>query len=796
MVCGLHIRAGVEDDAKMIFEDNTITGVQIALKRETGNLDLDSVLAKNNFDAGSRVVENIIYIPLESSIYNITKDKYYDTIQEAVYAADEGDIIQVGPGIYHGYLTINKPLTLIGPNVGVPGAVLPGYYDERGPEAVITVPKEVDLENPEYAEMKAVINIESPGVTIDGFRITGDNGNGKKNYAGCNIQAAYGIYASDGEFELDNLVLRNNVFDCFSGMGICIIDFDDYTPNENISISRNLFRNIHDLRLEGPGQGILMLGATGSVTENVVGNSRLGIMVIPLDATGVGLVKDNYFETYVTGIIYKDAETGAGTWTFEENTVTAVDPPDNFEREARWRGITLQYISMGAGPVKFINNTVDGSGTSAEHNKRSKIIGLHIEEGVESDVEIIFKGNTVTGVQIGLIWDSGNLDLKDILVNNTFDHGSIIIDNTIRLPEENTVYNLETYEQYASIQEAVYEAKPGTTIVVGPGTYREDLVIPEGKDKLTLKGMNAGIPVGVWPTLWLGDRVPESIIVGSITVGSEGGQNGGTVEGLSIDGFTIDTRGEYGIALSATGETTIANNIIKGNGRAKHGIKVENVGTAHLIISCNTIEYYGTDEDSAGILIRGSNATAQITENLIDGAASYRDTYATGIEITEGAKANIVENWIQGNRFGLVLDSNDNIVSSNFIENNYWGIYMSKSGNSVTDNVIIENYIGVVADEGSDNTVTFNWIYDNDELGARTDLEGTHLTATHNWWGVSTADEVMEQISGNVEFSPWYIDEEMTVLSDEAAVEAVNSAFDEEELPTQLDRVFDEEALP
>ena len=101
--------------------------------------------------------------------------------------------------------------------------------------------------------MKAVINIESPGVTIDGFGLPETMAMARKTMP-CNIQAAYGIYASDGEFELDNLVLRNNVFDCFSGMGICIIDFDDYTPNENISISRNLFRNIHDLRLRSwPG---------------------------------------------------------------------------------------------------------------------------------------------------------------------------------------------------------------------------------------------------------------------------------------------------------------------------------------------------------------------------------------------------------------------------------------------------------------------------------------------------------------------------------------------------------------
>ena len=88
-------------------------------------------------------------------------------------------------------------------------------------EAIITVPEEVDLENPEGNE-DAVITVKASGVTIDGFQITGDNGNGKIDYAGCNIQAGDGI-AAYSEGKLNNLTFQNNIFDCLSFGGVNIL---------------------------------------------------------------------------------------------------------------------------------------------------------------------------------------------------------------------------------------------------------------------------------------------------------------------------------------------------------------------------------------------------------------------------------------------------------------------------------------------------------------------------------------------------------------------------------------------
>jgi parallel beta-helix repeat protein len=736
-----------------------------------------------------------------SKVVNTTKKKGYDSIQDAIDDADPGDTIQVAPGMYHGYLTIDKPLTLLGPNDGVPG-----YSAERGAEAIITVPKEVELENPEN-DLSTVITVEASGVTIDGFRITGDNGNGKTNYAGCNIQAGYGINAIRFD-KMENLTIRNNIFDCFSVIGVATqrgsYNVGYYGPIENVTITSNLIQNILDLRATAAGYGIYMQGATGSITDNVVKNSRIGIMVQPYSAEGGGLVKDNYSETYVYGLLYSRAESGAGTWTFEENTVTAIDPPDAMESPGLWRGIDVQYFPAGAEPVYFKNNTVDGSGTSIEHPKRTEVWGVQIRDSVEDDAEMMFEGNTITGVQIGLRRDGGNLNLDDVLANNTFAFGSMVIGNTIQAPQENAAYNVEKDQYYDSIQEAIDDAGDGNTIFVGPGTYEGNLAIPNNKNNLALKGANAGIPAGLEP----GERAPESIIKGSISVGSgkgkgggrsepdgsrgpggpggPGGGQGGTVRGLTIDGFTIDSSAGYGIRLRATGETTIVNNIITGNGTVQYGIRTEDAGSPHFIICNNTIGDYSSDNGSAGILIRGSNATAEIGGNLVTITTSDDEAEAAGIEITRGAEAVILDNNVSGNGLGLVLDSRDNTVTGNVVENNDWGIYLSRSGNSITGNTIRGNVIGVAAVDRSHNTVTFNRIYDNSLKGVSTALDGTSLTVTHNWWGVSTVAEVIAQLSGKVDFNPWYVDEEMTTLCSEAAVDAVNSARDEAELQALL----------
>ena len=71
-------------------------------------------------------------VPADGRVYNLKTGNDYTTIQEAVDGASAEDVILVAAGTYKEVpVTINKALTLEGPNAGIPG------YEDRANEAVL-----------------------------------------------------------------------------------------------------------------------------------------------------------------------------------------------------------------------------------------------------------------------------------------------------------------------------------------------------------------------------------------------------------------------------------------------------------------------------------------------------------------------------------------------------------------------------------------------------------------------------------------------------------------------------------
>lgn len=95
-----------------------------------------------------------------SSTVTVGDSGDYSTIQNAVDEAESGDTIKVGPGTYNESVSISRAnVTFEGPNAGTPG-----YTDSRATEAVIQQGVEIAADN----------------VTLNGFEITNNGGNGVK----------------------------------------------------------------------------------------------------------------------------------------------------------------------------------------------------------------------------------------------------------------------------------------------------------------------------------------------------------------------------------------------------------------------------------------------------------------------------------------------------------------------------------------------------------------------------------------------------------------------------------------
>jgi parallel beta-helix repeat protein len=119
-----------------------------------------------------------------------------------------------------------------------------------------------------------------------------------------------------------------------------------------------------------------------------------------------------------------------------------------------------------------------------------------------------------------------------------------------------------------SIQAAVDAAAPGDTIVVR-GTHRENVAV--GTDGITLRGLGAVLEPPAVPAAnacfdpsVAGESVHGICVSGDIDF--ETGEIARYVKGVGVTGFTVRHFSGNGIAAAAASQTTIAGNVVEGNG--------------------------------------------------------------------------------------------------------------------------------------------------------------------------------------------------------------------------------------
>jgi parallel beta-helix repeat protein len=119
-----------------------------------------------------------------------------------------------------------------------------------------------------------------------------------------------------------------------------------------------------------------------------------------------------------------------------------------------------------------------------------------------------------------------------------------------------------------SIQAAVDAAAPGDTIVVR-GTHRENVAI--GTDGITLRGLGAVLEPPAVPAAnacfdpsVAGESVHGICVSGDIDF--ETGEIARYVNRVSVTGFTVRHFTGNGITAAAASDTTIAGNVVQGNG--------------------------------------------------------------------------------------------------------------------------------------------------------------------------------------------------------------------------------------
>src|SRR5438067_1849133 len=153
-----------------------------------------------------------------------------------------------------------------------------------------------------------------------------------------------------------------------------------------------------------------------------------------------------------------------------------------------------------------------------------------------------------------------------------------------------------------SIQAAVDIASPGDTILVRPGTYRQEVVIQ--KDGIRLQGSLAAIlpppsdtsPCGAIAICVVGD------------VDFDTGEIFGYVHGVTVSGFVVSGFANSGIFAYAADRTMFTNN--RSTDNAAYGLVA--FSTTYTTMAGNTAKHYG----EAGLYIGDSPvANANLHDN-------------------------------------------------------------------------------------------------------------------------------------------------------------------------------------
>ncbi|AXE76106.1 right-handed parallel beta-helix repeat-containing protein [Streptomyces atratus] len=257
-----------------------------------------------------------------------------------------------------------------------------------------------------------------------------------------------------------------------------------------------------------------------------------------------------------------------------------------------------------------------------------------------------------------------------------------------------------------SIQKAVNAAKPGDTVVVMPGTYRETVLID--KKGLTLRGLGGRTvikpPTGKTQSTDACAKAGSGICVL--------GKKGRTVDGVSIDSLTVSGFKKNGVWASWTDRLTVRRVTSEHNG--VWGIAQER----------------STRGRFTGNTARANGDAGLFVANTVDEEGGATDTRGTEIQ----------ENTLADNRIGFTARRVRNL--------------------SVHDNTFTGNCSGafIVGDEGKPQagamTIQSNQITDNNKYCAKTErlpaIQGSGIVLT----GAADTQVRSNTISNNVGATP------------------------------------------
>jgi nitrous oxidase accessory protein NosD len=493
------------------------------------------------------------------SIANITQGTYHLAISSAVGEATPADVIGLGAGTYtEGSLTLNKALTLQGPNAGVAGSAT------RAAEARIS---------------DSAWTVTAAGVVIDGLEIFQTNNSASPvSIQASNVTVSHSVIKREG-VDAGQFVRGIEISPGLAG----------YSIQGNLitgSTSGGLFSGHKTWN-----SGMYVNGGSGTISGNTFENCR---GVLNLDDFNAGIsITGNSFRNSGTYISFGGVSPTTGSFAISGN---------DFDFN----------LAIPALPSAFLNNS-----------------------NVAPTFRIDATGNTFGGTATAALSDANKFAIEARMVHRGRGSKNGVIDYSAG---EQVVVSGTT------IASAIDAASASHTVLVGPGTFTEDVALTKS---LTLQGTGPGSTTLVGP-----------IGGASITVQI-------AASNAKVDGFTITRAGNNvtdwnnpslnnsGLAIQGLGftGTTISNNEITG---MRTAIDINN-SNGHTVRN-NVIH-----NNHTGLIFRNQTDNLTLVENAITGNRTVGILFLDGSGGTNtpaqsAAGCTFSNNNLSGNWYGQVVD--------------------------------------------------------------------------------------------------------------------------------------------
>jgi nitrous oxidase accessory protein len=225
-------------------------------------------MRKKSFGILSLIIVVNLTVCAHSAILTVgDRSQDYDSIQEAIESASEGDTILVHPGIYHENIVVDKRLDLIGLENPIIDA---GGDYEKGPG----------------------VTIIADGMLIEGFTIMNST-----NIAGDPLSGA-GIMIRSNHSTIRGNILENNYrsgIKVLSGYNNTITNNSVRSNYEGILVADSHLNEIAGNRIyanNGTGIFVMRDSDQNSITSNMITNNSVGVKLV--DA-GLNDIRENDF---------------------------------------------------------------------------------------------------------------------------------------------------------------------------------------------------------------------------------------------------------------------------------------------------------------------------------------------------------------------------------------------------------------------------------------------------------------------------------------------------------------------